>query len=87
MVRDVATKRWRAIPSCLVTAVTIGIGSRERIVVAHMAVRALVDLARRSELVRTGQRPAGGGVIKGYVGPQSGIVAGRAVPDGEGGAC
>ena len=45
VVRYNSAKRWRAVPRRLVASKAIGVGHRERIVVAHVAVRAGIDFA------------------------------------------
>ena len=56
--------RRRAIPRCLMAPVAIRVRRSERIVVVDVAVRAGVHFARRGQLVRTGEWPAGRGVVK-----------------------
>jgi len=50
-------------------AVAIRVRRRQRVVVAHVAVGAGHDFTGRGHLVRTGQRPARGAVIKGCGSP------------------
>jgi len=49
--------------------------SRQRVVVVDVALRAGRHLTRWRHLVRVRQRKAGGGVIKGRVGPVRRVVA------------
>jgi len=79
VVRHIPTKCWRAGPGRLVAAIAIRIRRCERVVVAHVAIRAGYHFARRRQLVRTRQSPAGHGVIKHYVRPQCRVVAGPAI--------
>ena len=51
VIRHISTERRSAIPRRLVTAVTICVCGGEVVVVVDVAVRALVDLARRRQLV------------------------------------
>ena len=53
VVRHRSTKRRRAVPRCLVTAIAIRVRHCKRIVVAYVAVRAGIHLPRRRHLVRT----------------------------------
>jgi len=64
-----AAKRRRAVPGRLVTPVAIRVRGGERIVVAHMAIRAGHHFACGCHLVRARQRPTGCRVIKRYVCP------------------
>jgi len=79
VVRHGPAKRRRAVPGCLVAAITIRVRGRERVVVAYVAIRAGYHFARRRQLVRTRQSPAGHGVIKHDVRPQCRVVAGAAI--------
>jgi len=79
MVRHGPTKRWRAVPGRLVTAVAIRVRSGKRIVVAHVAVRAGIDLAGWRHLVRARQCPARSSMVKRYICPQGRSMAGRAI--------
>ena len=79
MVRHSAAKRRGAVPSRLVAPVAVRVRGGERIVVAHVAIRAGYNFSGRRHLVRAGQRPSGCGVIKHYVGPQRRVVASGAI--------
>ena len=79
VVRHRPAKRGRAVPRRLMAPVAIRVRSGQGIVVAHVAVRAGIDFARRRHLVRTRQRPARSGVVECYVGPQCWAVAGRTI--------
>jgi len=84
VVRHIAAKRWRAVPSGLVAAVAVRVRGGEGIVVAHVAIGAGHNFARGRQLVRAGQRPAGHGVIEHHVCPQRRVVAGGAIGRREG---
>ena len=75
MVRHIPAKRRRAVPGRLVAAIAIRVRGREVVIVAYVAIRAGYDFARRRQLVRARQRPAGLAVIKRYVRPQRRVVA------------
>ena len=79
VVRHSTAKRRRAVPSRLVAAVAIRVRRGEGIVVAHVAIRASRNFARRRHLMRTRQSPPGCGVIKHYVRPQRRVVAGSTI--------
>ena len=69
VIRYRSTHRRRALPSSLMAAVAIRVRHREGVVVAHVAVGAGHDFTGRRHLVRTGQRPARGAVVKGCGSP------------------
>ena len=79
VVRHSAAERRRAIPGRLVAAVAVRVRGSKGIVIALVAIHASHNFARRRQLMRTGQRPAGCGVIEHYVGPQRRVVAGGAI--------
>jgi len=79
VVRHGPAKRRRAVPGRLVAAIAIRVCGRERVVVAYVAIRAGYNFARRRQLVRARQRPAGHGVIKRYIRPQRRVVASGAI--------
>ena len=79
-----SAKRCRALPSRLVAAKAIRVRGGEGIVVANMAIRAGHDSARRRQLMRTGQRPSGRGVIEDRCGPRNSVVATGAIGRCEG---
>lgn len=60
-------------------AVAVRICLSESVVVADVALRTLADDTGRRSLMRSGQRPAGNGVVEGNVGPSDGVMAGGAV--------
>jgi len=74
VVRDISAQSLRAGP---VRGVA-GIASRaiQVVIVARVALRAICDLASGSQLVATGQGPAGDRMVEGVVGPSNGVVAG-----------
>ena len=61
----------------------VGRGSRQRVVVVDVAVRAGRHFARRRHLVRIGQRETRRTVIKDCSSPRNGVMACRAVRDGK----
>jgi hypothetical protein len=69
-----------------VAAVAISIGGSQIVIAADVALRACADFSGRSELVRTGERPAGGAVIESCGVPSRGGVASCAIGSGERGA-
>ena len=83
VVRNRASQGLCAGPRRLVASVAIRVRRRERIVVVHMAVRAGHYFARRRQLMRTGQRPSRGAVIKRRCRPGDRVVACRAIRRGK----
>jgi len=79
VIRYRPAKCRRAVPGCLMAAVTVRVRARERVVVVDVAIGAEVDFARRSQLMGTHQRPPRRSMVEGYIGPQRGTVARRAV--------
>jgi len=84
VIGHVSAKGGCAVPGRLMAAIAIGVGRGEIVVVICVTVRALIYLSCRSQLVRARQGPAGGRVVKHYVGPQRGVVALRTISDGKG---
>ena len=79
VVRHRSTKRWSAVPRRLVAPVAIRVRHCKRIVVAHVAVRAGIDLARRRQLVRARQCPTCRAVIEDRRSPGNCVVACRTI--------
>ena len=79
VVRYAPAERGRALPGGLVASIAVRVRRGEVVVVPGMAVRASDDFPGGRQLVRTGERPAGNRVIEDHVGPQRGVVAGRAI--------
>jgi len=86
VVWDTAAERRSAVPSGLVTTVTIRVGRYETVVVIFVAVRAGVHFACGGQLVRAEERPASRGVVKDDIRPEGRIVTGGAIGGGEGSA-
>lgn len=85
MVGDDAAESLCAVPVGLVAAVARGVCGGEGIIIVHMTVGAGCDCGtgRGRHLVRAGERPSGGAVVKLAVGPGDGVVAGGAERSGE----
>ena len=85
MVGDEAAEGLRAVPVGLVAAVAGGVRGSEGIIVVYVAIGASSDRGAwsRRHLVRAGERPSGGAVVKFAVGPRSGVMTCRAERSGE----
>ncbi len=70
----------RAVPVGLVAAVAGSVRGGQGIIVVHMAIGASSDRRAWSgrHLVRAGERPSSGAVVKFAVGPRSGVMTCRA---------
>ena len=79
VVRNRASQGLCAGPCRLVTSITICVGRGKRVVVIYVAVRAGYHLARWRQLVRTGQWPTRGAMIKCRRRPRNRVVARRAI--------
>ena len=79
VVGNISAKSRSAVPRSQVTAIAIGVGRSQVVVVVDVAVRAGVHLTRGSQLVRTGERESRRGVIERRREEADCVVAGRAV--------
>jgi len=79
VVRHSAAKCRSAIPGSLMAPIAIRVGSGKSVVVPHVTIGAGHDFARRRQLMRARQCPAGRGMIEDRRGPRNGVVASRAI--------